>query len=418
MTVVLPRHQMVRVIAASITDLVAAAMAMIRGLGGGVSPRPSDRAASAPWTGVPVQDLIEALPALIWCTRPDGEPIYFSRQLRDFYGFDVDQKDSAGASRLSGILDTVIHPDDLATVRKMFAHSLKTGAPYAVKHRHRRFDGEYRRVETRAIAMRNAAGEIVQWNGICFDIEDQMRVQADLHLVQENLTRASQAASLAELSASIAHEVNQPLAAIVANSNACQRWLLADPPNIQRAQKTVDRIIRDANAAADVVGRIRALFSQSEKVRNCTALDGVIIEARDLVADQAVRRRVRLDVGIADDLPLVAFDRVQVQQVLVNLIRNGMEAMSDVPGDRVLGIFAYRTEGYVTIEVSDRGPGVDHPEEIFEPFYTTKGYGMGMGLAISRSIVESHGGRLWVEKNEPQGAKFIFTLPAEVNKKS
>src|SRR6516225_11912530 len=105
-------------------------------------------------------------------------------------------------------------------------------------------------------------------------------------------------------------------------------------------------------------------------------------------------------------------------QVMVNLIRNGMEAMSDVPGDRVMGIFARRNDDTVAIEISDRGPGVDHPEEIFEPFYTTKGYGMGMGLAISRSIVESHGGRLWVEKNEPHGAKFIFTLPAEVNRKS
>jgi len=282
-----------------------------------------------------------------------------------------------------------------------------------MQHRLRRSDGEYRWVETRTAAMRNAEGAIVQWNGVCFDIEDQVRAQEELRLAQERLARASQAASLAELSASIAHEVNQPLAAVVANSHACQRWLNAEPPNLQRAQKTVERITRDANSAADVVNRIRALFRQSAEARTDASITGVIAEAREVLAEEASRRGVRIDVTVASGLPAVQLDRVQIQQVLVNLIRNGLDAMNSSASPRIVSIRARRSDRMIRIEICDRGPGVAFPERIFEPFFTTKGDGMGMGLAICRSIVESHGGRLWAEKNEPQGAKFVFTLPIE-----
>ena len=207
-----------------------------------------------------LRELVETLPAHIWCTAPDGEPIYFSQQFRDFIGFNVEDKDVDGAARLSSVLNAIIHPDDLGTVNTLFAHSLATGESYALKHRQRRFDGQYRWVETRAAAMRNSDDAIVQWNVICLDIDGEVRAQEELRLAQERLARASQAASLAELSASIAHEVNQPLAAIVANAHACHRWLSTEPANVERATITAERIIRDANAAADVVSRIRALF--------------------------------------------------------------------------------------------------------------------------------------------------------------
>jgi C4-dicarboxylate-specific signal transduction histidine kinase len=312
---------------------------------------------------------------------------------------------------LTNTLDSIIHPDDLAGVKEKYRHSLSTGEPYIRRHRLRRRDGEYRWVETRAGPMRNADGEIVQWNGVCFEIEDQVRAQEDLHLAQERLARASQAASLAELSASIAHEVNQPLAAIVANSHACQRWLVAAPPNIDRAQKTVERVIRDANAAADIVSRVHALFKQSGDARMETAVDDIVREAYDLMAEEATRRRARMAVELEDGLPPVLLDRVQIQQVLTNLMRNGLEAMEATAGDRELRLRAHQTDGFIQVEVGDRGPGADLSDSIFEPFFTTKEQGMGMGLAICRSIVESHGGRLRVENNEPQGAKFIFTLP-------
>lgn len=358
------------------------------------------------------RQLVETLPALIYCATPNGEPTYRSRQLSDFLGFGLDDMDEPGNSRLTGTLDAIIHPDDLAAVRDHYGRSLATGEPYARKHRLRRFDGSYRWVETRARPMRDAQGAIVQWNGVCFDIEDQIRAQEDLRQAQESLSRASQAASLAELSASIAHEVNQPLAAVVANSHACQRWLMAEPPNIDRAQKTVARIIRDANSAADVVSRIRALFRQSEESRTCMMLGGIVAEARDLLAEEAARRSVRVDVEVEGGLPPVALDPVQVQQVLVNLIRNAMEAMEEVAHEKLLRIRVRRAGDLVQTEVSDRGPGIACQGRVFEPFFTTKRQGMGMGLAICRSIVESHGGRLWAEGNDPQGAIFIFTLPS------
>jgi PAS domain S-box-containing protein len=357
--------------------------------------------------------LVETLPIMIDCAAPDGEPLYRSKQLRDFLGYELENLDGTGKGRLAGTLDAGVHPDDLAGVKENYAYSLATGEPYARKHRLRRFDGEYRWVDTRAAPMRNAEGAIVQWNVTCLDINGEVRAQEELRLARERLARASQEASLAELSASIAHEVNQPLAAIVANSNACQRWLMADPPNLERAQKTVERIIRDANSAADVVSRIRALFRQSKGTRTSTTLHSVIAEAHNLMADEAARRRIRVDVAVDGNLPPVALDRVQLQQVLVNLMRNGMDAMDPVPRDKVLGVRVRRMVDVVQIEVIDRGGGIEFPERIFEPFFSTKDHGMGMGLAICRSIVESHGGRLWTEANEPQGAKFIFTLPID-----
>lgn len=358
--------------------------------------------------------LVETLPAMIDCAAPNGEPVYRSRQLREFLGYDLEQLDGSGQSRLGGTLDVSVHPDDLAGVKDQYAHCLTTGEPYARRHRLRRSDGEYRWVETRAGPMRDAGGAIVQWNVICLDIDGEVRAQEELRLAHERLARASQAASLAELSASIAHEVNQPLAAIVANSHACQRWLTADPPNIDRAHRTVERIIRDANGAADVVSRIRALFRQSIDKRDLTAVDGVIAEVCDLVAEEAARRRVRMIVDLEQGVPPVPLDRIQIQQVLSNLIRNGMEAMDGVAGDKAIRVAARRVGQMLQVEVSDSGPGIQDLDRVFQPFFTTKSSGMGMGLAICRSIVESHGGRLWAENNEPRGGRVVFTLPAEV----
>lgn len=359
-----------------------------------------------------LRQLVETLPALIYCAAPNGEPIYRSEKLREFLGFGLGDKDEEGKTRLTGTLDAIIHPDDLPDVKERYAHSLAMGIPYAMKHRLRRADGAYRWVETRTAAMRNAEGEIVQWNGICFEIEDQVRAQEALTLTQERLARAAQAASLAELSASIAHEVNQPLAAVVANSHACQRWLTSDPPNLERAQKTVERIIRDANSAADVVGRVRALFRQTVEARSFWQLDTILREARDLMLEEATRRRIRIEIDVEPGLPPLALDRIQIQQVLVNLIRNGIEAME--PTQRgALHIRSMRTDDLIRTEVRDTGAGISAIEKVFEPFFSTKSKGMGMGLAISRTIIESHGGRLWAEDNQPRGAIFIFTLPVE-----
>lgn len=362
-----------------------------------------------------LHQLVETLPAMIDCATPDGEPIYRSQQMSEYLGYGFDDLDARRTSRLQGTLEASVHPDDLPGVRTNYAHSLATGEPYARRHRLRRSDGEYRWVETRAAPMRDASGAIRQWNVICLDVDREVRAQQELQLAQERLARASQAASLAELSASIAHEVNQPLAAIVANSHACHRWLCAEPANIERAKVTAERISRSANAAADVVSRTRALFSQSTEARLVMPLGEVIAETQDLLADEAARRSVRMKVDIASNVPPVAFDRVQIQQVLINLIRNGMDAMDAVATKRVLRLRVRRMDDVVRTDVSDNGPGIDLSSRLFEPFFTTKDDGMGIGLAICRSIIESHGGKLWAANNRPCGATFTFTLPLREN---
>jgi PAS domain S-box-containing protein len=368
-----------------------------------------------------LRDLVETLPSLIWCTSASGEPIYFSQQFQDFIGFNVADIDAKGPSRRSSLLNAIIHPDDLGAVEAQFAHSLATGESYAQKNRMRRADGQYRWVETRAAAQRNADGAIAQWNGVCFDIDDQMRAEDTLRHTSDRLAQATQAASLAELSASIAHEVNQPLAAIVANSHALRRWLSADPPNIERAKITADRITRDANSAADVVSRIRALFRHAPDARSPEDVNRLIGEVCRLMADKIAAQDIRIETSLDPDLPSVKLDRVQVQQVLVNLIHNGIEAMDSVAdGARALRIHSCR-EGNdaIRVEVRDAGLGFADAERAVEPFFTTKQHGMGMGLAICRSIIESHGGRLWAANNETpsgtSGAIVAFTLPLAVN---
>jgi PAS domain S-box-containing protein len=361
-----------------------------------------------------LSQLVDMVPSLLWRLSPKGEPTFFSKRLVAFCGLDVGDFDRPGTDRLATAIPTLFHPDDIVRLEETLNRSLVNGESFSLNYRMRRVDGVYRWMSGRAEPLRDENGRIVQWFGLSHDVDDQVRVEEELHLARESLTRASQAASLAELSAAIAHEVNQPLAAIIANSNACQRWLAATPPNLERAQKTVERIIHNANSAGDVVSHIRALFKHSMETRTSTTLESVIGDAHNLMAEEAARRRIRMKVEVERNLPPVALDRVQVQQVLVNLIRNGMEAMDSVAGERVLELRVHRPGDEIRIDISDRGRGVVFPERLFEPFFTTKEHGMGMGLSICRSIVESHGGRLWAENNESQGATFTFTLPVAV----
>jgi PAS domain S-box-containing protein len=363
--------------------------------------------------------LVDMLPVYIRRLTREGEPIFFNKRLTDFIGVGLPEIGAPGGSRLVPAIDNFVHPDEAANVTAALRRAVATGEPYVMRYRMRGANGAYRWIETRAEPLRNQDGTIVQWYSVSIDIEDEVRAQQAEEALRETsdrLAKATQAASLAELSASIAHEVNQPLAAIVANSHACHRWLSADPPNLERAKVTAERITRDANSAAEVVSHIRALFRQSPERRSETMLHDIIFEAHKLMAEEAQQRRIHMDLDVEPNLPLIAFDRVQIQQVLVNLVRNGMDAMDATSEDKVLGIRVRRIDDLIQAEIIDRGPGVKFPDKIFEPFFTTKEQGMGMGLPICRSIVESHGGRLWVEKNEPQGAKFIFTLPVEMKR--
>jgi len=231
---------------------------------------------------------------------------------------------------------------------------------------------------------------------------------------EAELTHVTRVMTIGELTASIAHEVNQPLAAIVTNGNACLRWLGSDTPNLSEGRQAVQRIIKDSYRASEVIARIRTLVKKAPPRNDLVDLNEVIVEALALAQDEARRTRVSLKQQLKDDLPRVRGDRVQLQQVILNLIINGLEAIAkSKDGARELSISSdVDDENSVIVTVKDSGDGLDSAnlERVFDAFYTTKAEGMGMGLAISRTIIESHGGRLWATPNSPKGAVFQFKL--------
>ncbi|MGL4961403.1 MAG: trifunctional serine/threonine-protein kinase/ATP-binding protein/sensor histidine kinase [Inquilinus sp.] len=302
------------------------------------------------------------------------------------------EREDLAAGRLS--TSTLIPPGWYERHTRNIAEVRMTGSALPVEKEYLRKDGS--RVP---VLVGVAAFDQQRDRGVAFvvDLTERKHGEEVLRHAADRLAQATQAASLAELSASIAHEVNQPLAAIVANSHACQRWLSTEPPNLERAKITAERIARDATSAADVVSRIRALFHQAPHARSPEDLNRLIGEVCQLMADKIAAKGVRIETELDPALPSVALDRVQVQQVLVNLVRNGIEAMDAVADDARSIQIRSRRDGPDTIrvEVRDAGAGFKDPERALEPFFTTKPQGMGMGLVICRSIVESHGGRLW-----------------------
>jgi C4-dicarboxylate-specific signal transduction histidine kinase len=227
------------------------------------------------------------------------------------------------------------------------------------------------------------------------------------------LARASRAASLTELSVSIAHELNQPLQAVVSNANAFQRWLNADPPNYERAGMTATSIIRGADAAAQVVNRVRALFTQTEQQRHLVDINEMVREVSELMADKLQSSRIKLHLDLDPDLPPTTADRVQIEQVVLNLFRNAIEAMQQVDAKRRRMTIVSRRQAQKTLEIvfRDHGCGIDDVERIFDAFYTTKKEGVGMGLSICRSIIETHGGGIRAKNAVPGGAEVGFSLP-------
>jgi PAS domain S-box-containing protein len=348
-----------------------------------------------------LREAIETIPAMAWIAGPDGTVQFMNQRWVEYTGLS-----QLGTVREVG--KDAIHPEDLdRSVRRMRA-SFASGEPLEDEVRVRRADGEYRWFLNRAVPLRDKRGKVVRWYGAATDIQDRKRAEQ----LQADLAHTNRVSMLGELAASISHELKQPISAAVMDAQASLRWLNRDQPDLDQARRATAAIVKDGRLAVDIIDRLRSLYKKAPPQREAVEVDEIIGEMVLLLRSEANEHAVSIRADLAADLPKITADRVQLQQVLMNLMLNGIEAMKETGG--VLTVKTGRGEcSHVLISVSDTGVGLPagREDEIFNAFFTTKPQGSGMGLAISRSIVESHGGRLWATSHDARGATFHFTLP-------
>jgi len=309
-----------------------------------------------------------------------------------------------------------IHPDDRDLVQQTIDRSSEARANLDFEHRLLMPDGSVKYLHVLARALEPSSGNL-EYVGTMMDVTERKRAEEALREARANLTRVSRVTTMGELTASLAHEIKQPIAAAVTNAKTCLRWLGRDQPDVEEARAAASRMVKDATRAADIISRIRLQFQKGTLERESVDVNEVVREMLVLLHGETTRYSISVRTELAADLPQVMGDRVQLQQVLINLMINSIDAMRDVDGARELAIKSQRAENeQLQVSVSDTGIGLPprQADQIFNPFFTTKPHGTGMGLRISRSIIESHGGRLWAANNSPRGATFQFTLPATV----
>ena len=350
--------------------------------------------------------IIETIPSMLWSISPTGETTHLSQRVLEYCGAPLEELVNRGWERY-------LHPDDRAESLKAFARAISSGESYSVVHRVRRADGEYRWHHSMGEPLRDPHGKIIQWYGLAIDIDERKRAEDHLRDTRNKLSTASKIATVAELSASIAHELNQPLMAVLGNAQAAKRWLAATPPDLTETRASIERILRDIRLADETMQRIRALFkSAPHEKRDENVLD-ILRDSLRFVHEDPTRRDVHIDWSVEGNLSPVCVDRIQLQQVFINLIANAIEATGNNASTAQILLRAFvRQEDEVIVQVIDNGIGLEDSEKIFDAFVTTKEKGMGIGLAVSRSIVEAHGGRLWAENNpDRRGATFNVALP-------
>ena len=352
--------------------------------------------------------IINTIPALAWSARPDGSAEFFNQHYLAYVGLPLEQLQGSGWT-------VGVHRDDRGVLLAAWQSMMASGKGGEVEGRLRRFDGEYRWFLFRVNPMRDESGAIVKWYGTNTDIDDRKRAEEELRVAQSEHARVMRVMTMGQLTASIAHEVNQPLSGIINNATTCLRMLDANPPNLDGARETARRTIRDGHRASDVVTRLRTLYSKREPAVEPMDLNEAAREVTALSSTEIQRKGVNLRQELADNLPPALGDRIQLQQVILNLLRNAADSMSAVD-DRPKELLV-RTErddeNRVRLSVKDSGVGLtpQAADKIFEAFYTTKTDGMGIGLSISRSIIEAHQGRLWATRNDGPGSTFSFSIP-------
>jgi PAS domain S-box-containing protein len=358
--------------------------------------------------------LLDLIPVATWTICPDGTPDFINKKWLEYTGLSVDYVLSEPEAWMAAV-----HPDDREVASSGYRDGIRRGRDFATETRFRRVqDGTYRWHLNRAVALRDAEGKIIKFVGTSTDIEDLKQSQEKLRGTEAELAKMTRVMTIGQLTASIAHEVNQPLSGIITNAGTCLRMLDADPPNIEGARETARRTIRDGNRASEVIARLRALFSRRQATTEPVDLNEAAKEVVALLVSKLQKDGVNLRCELADNLPLVAGDRVQLQQVIMNLLQNGSDAMSGLDDrSRQLLIQTQQDEtDQVRLIVQDSGIGLDPQtaSKLFDAFYTTKNGGMGIGLSISRWIVENHQGRIWAQANDGPGATFSFSIPPGV----
>lgn len=352
--------------------------------------------------------------------------IYWSRE-----SFRILEYDPASEPSLELILERT-YPEDKAMVRQLFDRASSEKTDFDFEHRLLMPNGSVKHVRMVGRPTKDMSHRF-EYMGTITDITERKLGEEALQMVQAELAHVARVTTLGELTASIAHEINQPLTAVVNNANAGLRWLSGESPDIAEARDAIRRIVRDGNRASEVISKIRALVKKAPMTKERFDINEAVEEIVTLTNSEAQRNRVLVRTRLGVDIPLILGDRVQLQQVVLNLLINAIEAMSGMAADRreifvssqkvrdesgapketVTSLDPAAESSYVLIAVRDWGPGLDATalQHLFDAFYTTKAQGLGMGLAISRSIIEAHGGRLWASANTPRGAVFQFTLP-------
>lgn len=348
------------------------------------------------------REALETMPALAFIAMPDGQRTFVNTRWVEYTSLTEEQALGWGWK-------AAVHPDDLSRVLKIWQESLASCNTLEYEARLRRGkDGNYRWFQTRAVPVRDKRGKIVKWYGVINDVEDRKRAEQ----LQADLAHVNRVSTIGELTASLAHEIKQPIGSAVTNAEACSRLLDRHQPDVLEAREAALEMAKDSRRAADIIDRIRSLYRKGSSQVNIVDVNEVIGEMLIILRNETNRHSVTIHTDVADGLPRVMADRVQLQQVLMNLMLNAIQAMAETGG--VLTIESQLDQdSRVLISVGDTGVGLptDKADQIFNAFFTTKPEGSGMGLAISRSIIESHGGRLWATANSGNGATFYFTLP-------
>jgi PAS domain S-box-containing protein len=352
--------------------------------------------------------IADTAPVMIWTTGTDGLCDYFSKPWLEFTGRTMEQE--VGTGWMEGV-----HPDDLQGCFDGFFPAFHARKPFKMEYRLRRADGEYRWVDESGIPRYTTGGEFAGYIGCNTDITDRKRAEEErerLRLLEANLAHLNRVSMMGEMAASLAHEMKQPITATVTNAETCLRWLRRDVPNVSEACDAAASIVNGARRAVDILDRVRSLYTRDTKQREPVDVKDIIREMIVLLGEKAGRSSVSIRTELEPELPMVIADRVQLQQVVMNLMLNGIEAMKDGAGELVVRS-SKAEDGQLLVSVSDSGIGIaaDQADRIFDAFVTTKPEGTGMGLSISRKIIESHGGLLWASANSERGATFQFTLP-------